>query len=69
VFAKVFETLRSEGVSRSAIARDLAINPAELDSLLVGLVIASLPGAQNSNIESDPVRGKADLRIVELPKH
>lgn len=42
VFAKVFKTLRAEGVTRGAIARDLVVTPALIDSLLVGLVIASV---------------------------
>lgn len=39
IFAKVFDTLRSEGTPRKLIAQDLMISSAELDSLLVGLAM------------------------------
>ena len=48
IFVKVFSTLRAEGVTRSAIARDLAFTPAEIDSLLVGLVMAAVPNAESN---------------------
>jgi len=67
VFAKVFDTLRIEGRSRGAIARDLQITSAELDSLLVGLVIASLPNTQAENqrtTQTIPTRGTSDLKAV-----
>ena len=49
IFAKVFAMLREEGRSRGVIARDLQITSAELDSLLVGLVIASVATAHTEN--------------------
>ncbi len=67
VFDKVFKTLRAEGVTRSAIARDLMITSAELDSLLVGLVIASLPSTQDGKSQSTqtpPPQEKARLKAV-----
>jgi hypothetical protein len=67
VFDKVFKTLRAEGITRGAIARDLAITPAELDSLLVGLVIASLPNTQTDNFQSTrtlPPQEKTRLKAV-----
>jgi Zn-dependent peptidase ImmA (M78 family)/DNA-binding XRE family transcriptional regulator len=66
VFAKVFDTLRSEGMTRSAIARDLALTSAEVDSLLVGLVIASVPSSQNERVPSQatPTKNKSHLRAV-----
>ena len=51
IFAKVFSTLRAEGITRSAIARDLAFTPTEIDSLLVGLVMAGVPN-EESNVTS-----------------
>lgn len=53
IFDKVFKTLRAEGVTRGAIARDLKITPTELDSLLVGLVIASVPNTQTDAPQGD----------------
>lgn len=64
IFAKVFDALRSEGISRSAIARDLAITPAELDSLLVGLIIASVRNTKSEGGQSGPTNDKPRLRIV-----
>lgn len=43
VFLKVLGTLRNEGVTRGMIARDLMITPTELDCLLRGLTITSVP--------------------------
>lgn len=62
IFAKVFDMLRAEGRSRGSIARDLAISPADFDSLLVGLVIASLP-----NAHSAPARTKQAASQEEKP--
>jgi Zn-dependent peptidase ImmA (M78 family) len=67
VFDKVFKTLRAEGVTRGAIARDLSITSAELDALLVGLVIASLANTQPDNQRASPnppTKGKTTLKAV-----
>jgi Zn-dependent peptidase ImmA (M78 family)/transcriptional regulator with XRE-family HTH domain len=67
VFAKVFKTLRAEGITRGAIARDLMITSAELDSLLVGLVIASVPNTQTENpqnTQNTSPQEKTRLRAV-----
>lgn len=67
VFAKVFDALRSEGTARSAIARDLMLTTAEVDSLLVGLVIASVPNSQTERAlssEADPKRDKSHIRLA-----
>ncbi len=42
VIGKVFDALRSEGISRNSIARDLSITPAELNSLIAGLTISAV---------------------------
>jgi len=66
IFAKVFDALRSEGVSRGVISRELAITLAELDSLLVGLVITSVPNNNTGKTgggESTP-KEKTKLRVV-----
>lgn len=65
VFAKVFSMLRSEGITRSVIARDLSLTGAEIDSLLVGLVIASVPNqADDSPQQAPSLRAKPNLRVV-----
>lgn len=66
VFAKVFSMLRSEGITRSAIARDLSLTSAEIDALLVGLVIASVPGKTDDGpkTNSSPQKDKSHLRAV-----
>lgn len=65
IFAKVFDALRAEGLSRSAIARDLTISSAELESFFVGLVVAaSLPSSQNTKSGTGPTREKSGLRMV-----
>lgn len=51
VIGKVFDTLRSEGKSRNSIARDLAITPTELNSLIAGLTISAVES--NPDMESD----------------
>lgn len=69
VFAKVFSALRAEGKSRGTIARALSITTEELDSLLVGLVMASVA---NSTARADdqptsqdpPTREATKLRAV-----
>lgn len=55
VFAKVFDALRAEGRSRNAIARDLSITSAELDSYLVGLAIAGVA----------PVEGAGSTQVAQ----
>jgi Zn-dependent peptidase ImmA (M78 family) len=49
IFLKVFNMLRAEGMTRGVIARKLSITPLELDSLLVGLVIASVANTQTDD--------------------
>jgi Zn-dependent peptidase ImmA (M78 family)/transcriptional regulator with XRE-family HTH domain len=65
IFAKVFAMLREEGRSRGVIARDLQITLAELESLLVGLVIASVSKIQPETQGVSPsAKVKPDLKIV-----
>jgi Zn-dependent peptidase ImmA (M78 family)/DNA-binding XRE family transcriptional regulator len=65
VFAKVFAMLREEGRSRSVIARDLQITSAELDSLLIGLIIASTAKTQTETPEvSLFAKVKPDLKVI-----
>ncbi len=68
IFAKVFDALRAEGRSRSAIARDLLITSAELDSYLMGLTMTSVPPLDESEAsrEATPrsIRPVNKLRAV-----
>jgi Zn-dependent peptidase ImmA (M78 family) len=67
VFAKVFDALRAEGRSRNVIARELSLTSAELDSYLVGLVMASVPtnGAESPpTIRPRATRANTRLRAV-----
>jgi Zn-dependent peptidase ImmA (M78 family) len=68
IFPKVFDALRAEGRSRGAIARELGVTSAELDSYLVGLAITSVPpidGPENKQA-SQPRSSRPNnkLRVV-----
>lgn len=66
IFEKVFAMLREEGRSRGIIARDLQITLAELDSLLVGLVIASVGKNQaEGRGAGQPTKVKPELKVVK----
>lgn len=59
VLAKVFAALREDGVGRNSVAKQLDILSAELDQLLMGLVLTSIPGGNNSGdarLRTHPVR-------------
>ncbi|PYS46324.1 MAG: XRE family transcriptional regulator [Acidobacteria bacterium] len=67
VFAKVFKALRAEGKTRGAIAHDLLITSAELDSLLSGLAITAVvnnPSDNSRTIETAPTKEKSTLKAV-----
>ena len=66
VFAKVFKALKDEGVTRGSIARDLALTTGEIDSLLLGLTIASVsqPPGPTPKPSFSQRRTKPLLRIV-----
>jgi Zn-dependent peptidase ImmA (M78 family) len=59
IIGKVFDALRQDGVTRNAIARDLAILPDELNKLISGLIISAV----SSNVISLPTTGTADTPI------
>ncbi|MCS7482714.1 helix-turn-helix domain-containing protein [Umezawaea endophytica] len=44
LLSKVFRTLRDRGTSPQQVARELLLDPAELNTLLFGLVVTALPG-------------------------
>jgi Zn-dependent peptidase ImmA (M78 family)/transcriptional regulator with XRE-family HTH domain len=67
VFAKVFKSLREDGITRGKIARDLLITPTDVDSVLTGLIIASVPKSLGEP-EAPPtpaLRDKSHLKVVE----
>ena len=47
VLNKVMRSLRDDGVSLTAVARDLRIYPDELNKLVFGLVLTEVPASQN----------------------
>lgn len=76
IIGKVFHILRSEGVTRNAIARDLYITPSDLNGLIAGLVISSISGPdvaaprlQNAETASEPdSQDFPPLRLVSRAK-
>jgi Zn-dependent peptidase ImmA (M78 family)/DNA-binding XRE family transcriptional regulator len=59
LLSKVIKTLRDEGMPLTAIARELAVAPQDLDDLFFGLALTAMDGAG----EETPDRAK--LRLVE----
>jgi hypothetical protein len=63
VLGKVFRALREDGVPRSSVARGLHITVEEFESLVFGLVMASVPGGRRGN--SKPTSSHSpNLRVV-----
>lgn len=72
ILNKVFTALRSEGVTRADIARELDVYPQDLDSLVFGLAMLpmdseSVPSDQSA---SEPKQPKAypPLRLISHPR-
>lgn len=59
LLGKVIKTLRDEGMSLMAIARNLAVDPQDLDDLLFGLALTAMDGAGEATLD------RAKLRLVE----
>jgi hypothetical protein len=55
LLGKVLDVLRSDGTSRQSIANDLAITTTELNTLISGLAISSVPA-----LNSPPSRSESD---------
>ena len=62
VLHKVFAALRAEGVSKSDVARELAIHPSQLEELIFGMIVADGVKGVRSSRESSVV---PNLRIVK----
>lgn len=60
VLAKVFAALREEGVTRQDIARELQILADDIDQLVFGLALTSLPGGKGTTVSS----GRSHLSLV-----
>ncbi len=61
VFTKVFASLRSEGITKSDVARELAILPNELEQLVFGLALTPIEGSQEPT--SQPSQ-RPQLRLI-----
>jgi Zn-dependent peptidase ImmA (M78 family)/transcriptional regulator with XRE-family HTH domain len=48
LLTKVFRTLRDRGTSPHQVAHELLLDPAELNTLLFGLIVTALPGAHQT---------------------
>jgi Zn-dependent peptidase ImmA (M78 family)/DNA-binding XRE family transcriptional regulator len=61
VLDKVFAALRSEGVTKTDVAKELRVHVADLEALVFGLVMVPLVGGAPADAKVSP---KASLRIV-----
>lgn len=64
VLNKVFSALRAEGVSRTAVARDLNITPKMLNEAIFGLVLSSIQSDDLSEAEAADSGERPKLRVV-----
>lgn len=62
VLKKVFASLRDDGISKSDVARELLIEPEELDELTFGLMLNALSGNSQGNLSH---KLKPSLRLVK----
>lgn len=62
ILKKVFASLREDGISKSDVAKELLIQPEELDELTFGLMLNALNGAHRSDSLN---RIKPDLKLVK----
>ncbi|MHA3903268.1 helix-turn-helix domain-containing protein [Castellaniella sp. WN] len=63
VLGKVFMALRDDGMSKADVARQLAIQPEEINELTFGLMLNALKGGRRADVESKSK--KANLRLVK----
>ena len=52
LLAKVFSSLREEGITRQQVARELCVTTIELDDLLLGLAFGSVTGGKQTGSQS-----------------
>jgi len=55
ILGKVFQILRSEGVTRADVARALSYNPEDLDEVIFGLVVTGLQGGGQTSGKAESV--------------
>src|SRR5690606_40098940 len=55
---KVFASLREDGISKSDVARELLIQPEELDELTFGLMLTAFNGKSHGNISQNKRRSE-----------
>lgn len=67
VLRKVFQVLRTDGVSKADVARDLKLNPADLDNAVFGLIVTGLPGGGSERANRSP-RGTDSQRSIHRVK-
>jgi hypothetical protein len=65
VLAMVLAALHQDGVGRNQLAKTLAINSAELDQLLFGLVMTSIEGGRRSGNDAPRRPSNTALTIVK----
>jgi hypothetical protein len=67
VLRKVFQALRTEGISKVDVARDLNCNPEDLDKTIFGLVVTGLPGGGGRRGQAAPkdVTGGRSIHLVK----
>ncbi|WP_417277096.1 helix-turn-helix domain-containing protein [Castellaniella sp.] len=63
VLGKVFMALRDDGMSKADVARQLAIQPEEINELTFGLMLNALKGGRRTDVESKSK--KANLQLVK----
>ena len=63
LLSNVFDSLRSEGVSKRDVARDLSVTVDALDSLVFGLVIGAVPG-RGEPVPAPSISQRPQLRLV-----
>lgn len=64
ILEKVFAALRDEGVSRSDVARELAVPVDEVTRATFGLALASRDGERCSGSPTPPTGERPNLRVV-----
>jgi Zn-dependent peptidase ImmA (M78 family) len=62
VLRKVFNSLRSEGVTNTDVARELSVHPSQLEELVFGMIVAESSTATHSDRHTRP---RPNLRIVK----
>lgn len=65
VLTKVFEALRSEGVTRTDIAKELFLMPGDIDNLTFCLAVSAVTARENNSQESSKTELRPKLHLVK----